>query len=302
MLERILVPLDGSQTAEAVLPHVRRLLRRADSDVIFLRAANPPPGDSFMPTYEETLAAAREYVLGVAERFAREGARAKGVALMGPAAGIILDTAAAEKATLIALATHGRTGLARGLFGSVAEQVLRKSPLPVMAVRPFWSYEVQATARPEDRPIRTLLVPVDGSETSLAVLPAAVEFARLFDKARIVLLHVMTAHDGWRAPGGPAAERFNDRDLADARLREIAAEIRAKELDVLTLVDSGEPSVVILDTARFHGADLIAMATHGRSGVSRVIVGSVTEKVLRGARAPLLVVSVRKAAARKEAV
>jgi nucleotide-binding universal stress UspA family protein len=291
MIEKIVVPLDGSVTAEAVLPHVRRLLRLEDAEAVFVRAENPAPVENYMPVAEAALAAAREYIAGIQERFAREGARVKSVARLGAPASVILDVVRQEKATLVALATHGRTGLRRILFGSVAEQVLRKSPIPVLAVRPFWSYEV---VRPEPG-IRNILVPLDGSMTSRAVLDPAADLARLCE-ARIVLLHALDPKER-----RTREDRAKERDAALAYLKEAEGDLAKRGVASLSLVDDGAAAKLILDAARAHEADLIAMTTHGRAGLSRMIAGSVTEEVLRKATVPLLVVRAQVRKAKKKA-
>lgn len=280
MLDRILVPLDGSVTAEAVLPHLRRLLRRHDSEVILLSVANPPPVEAQLAIVEASLSASREYITGVKARLEQQGVRVKAEARVGPPAGVILDVAEQRDVTLIAMATHGRTGLKRALFGSVAEHVLRKSPVPVLAVRPFWTYELLPPGRTETQPFKGILVPTDLSAASEGVLAPAVELAKLFG-ARLVFLNVLD-------PSG----KGGDEGLAQARLKEFAS--KARGVETATVVDKGEPVKAILDNARFHGCDLIAMTTHGRSGVSRLVVGSVTEQVLRDATLPLLVVRAEK--------
>jgi nucleotide-binding universal stress UspA family protein len=271
MIEKIVVPLDGSVTAEAVLPHVRRLLRLEDAEVVFVRAENPAPVENYVPVAEAALAAAREYVAGIRERFEKEGAKAKGVARLGSPSSVILETIREEKATLVAMATHGRTGVRRLLFGSVAEHVLRKSPVPVLAVRPFWSYELSR----QDRGIRTILVPLDGSATSRAVLPTVAAFGRLFD-ARAILLR--------------AVEEDADRKAAEADLLEAAAQLRKSGVDAVTALEEGLPGKLIQAAAKKSGADLVAMSTHGRSGVRRMLTGSVTEEVLRETKVPMLIV------------
>ena len=288
MLDKILVPLDGSVAAEAILPHVRRLLRRKDSEVLLLRVAVPPPVEEQMSMIEASLAAAREYVGGIKERLEQQGVRARAEARLGPPAGTILEVAEEKNVSLIAMATHGRTGLKRALFGSVAEQVLRKSTAPVFVVRPFWSYELQPPGRTEARPFKGILVPTDRSEPSRAVLAPAIEIARLFG-ARMVFLNVLE----------PGRDKAGDEGLARERLQEYADQ--AKGLETAVVVDRGEAAKTILDNARFHGCDLIAMTTHGRSGLSRMVVGSVTEKVLRDAALPLLVVRAAKVKAKKTA-
>ena len=110
MWEKILVPLDGSETAEAILPHVRRLLRRHDSEVILLRVAHPPIAEEQVTVIEASLAAAREYVVGIKDRFEQQGVRATAEARVGPPAGTILEVAEERDVSLIAIATHGGSG------------------------------------------------------------------------------------------------------------------------------------------------------------------------------------------------
>jgi nucleotide-binding universal stress UspA family protein len=293
MLDKILVPLDGSVTAEAILPHVRRLLRRKDSEVILLRVANPPAAEEQMMVIEASLAAAREYIVGIKDRLEQQGVRVRAEARMGPPAGTILDMAEEEGVSLIALATHGRTGLRRALFGSVAEHVVRKSPVPVFTVRPFWTYELLPPGRTENQPFKSILVPTDRSDLSMQVLGPALDLAKLFD-ARLVFLHVLDPEAGKKAGG-----KFGDEAQALERLKEFAAKAEAKGVKTLALVDKGDVAKVILDNARFHGCDLIAITTHGRSGLSRLVTGSVTEEVLRDATLPLLVVRAEKKKAKK---
>jgi nucleotide-binding universal stress UspA family protein len=274
MLERILVPLDGSPVSEAVLPELGRFLRVEDSEVVLVRAAEVIAVEPFPGLFETALKEARAYLSGVARRLSDEGVRARPVSDLGRPADFILRCVDQERATLVALATHGRTGLSRALAGSVAEEVLRRCPVPVFAVRPP---EQPREARPETRPIRTILVPLDGSERSARALGPAIDVARIFG-ARLVLLHVL---DPKREPGVPSPRQGLERAEEEAR--------RAG-LRTLVLTEQGDPVKAILETCRFHGSDLIAMATHGRTGLKRLLTGSVTESVLRHAHVPLLVV------------
>src|SRR5262245_56381303 len=154
MIERIVVPLDGSLTAEAILPQVRRVLYRNDSEVILVRAVEPPFVDDAITMAETQLAASREYVLGQQERLERAGVRVSHVVRLGSPPGVILDVVKERSATMVAMATHGSSGLQRFLFGSTAEAVIRKCPVPVLLVRPFWSYDLVPPVQPAHRPIR----------------------------------------------------------------------------------------------------------------------------------------------------
>jgi nucleotide-binding universal stress UspA family protein len=281
MIERIVVPLDGSLTAEAILPHVRRVLYRNDSEIILVRAVNLVPIETAMMNAEAALGAAREYIYGQKETLEQAGVKVKFVVRMGPPLDVILGVVEEEKATMIALATHGVSGVSRLLLGSVAEGILRKSPVPVLVVRPFWSYELLPPVGGERLPLRNLLVPVDGSDLSTVALPGIIELAKLFEM-RIVLLRVLEA--GKRKPA-------SDEEHAEAvkQLKALARTVEKSGVEAVTLVEEGDPARQILDSIQARGVDLIAMTTHGRSGLSHLVVGSVTERVLRSATVPLLV-------------
>jgi nucleotide-binding universal stress UspA family protein len=281
MIERIVVPLDGSLTAEAILPQVRRVLYRNDSEVILVRAVVPPPVENSLLVAEPLLAAAREYILGQQEHLEKAGVRVKHVVRIGSPVGVILDVVEEEKATMIALATHGSSGVKRVLFGSVAEDVIRRTPVPVLLLRPFWSYELLPAVAPEQRPIRNLLLPVDGSDLSAEALPGVIEFADLFE-TRVVLLRVL--EEKKRKPAS-----LDEKAEAEKQLQALARTLEKKGVETLSLVEKGDPTEQILKAARFHEIDLIALTTHGRSGLRRAVTGSVTENVLRKATAPLLI-------------
>jgi len=287
MLERIVVPLDGSLTAEAVLPFVRRFLHRTDSELILVRAVIPAPVENSIMIADAATGAARAYIKEVQERLDREGVRVKSSVHVGSAIGIILDTAEEERATMIAMATHGATGLKRILLGSVAEAVLRKSPVPVFVVRPFWTAEQAVPEDLETRPVRNILLPVDGSDLAELAVSPALELADLFE-GRVLLLRVVE----------PRKTGDGEREIEEARshLQGIAREFERKGVRTHTLVEKGDPVEEILKTLRFHEADLVVMTTHGRSGLSRLVTGSVTEQVLRQAPVPLLVVRAGKPA------
>jgi nucleotide-binding universal stress UspA family protein len=288
MIERIVVPLDGSALAEEILPHVRKVLRRADSEVFLVRAVIPAPGEDAMVLAEAALGAAREYLERVQDRLVEQGVRVTARALVGSAARVILDVTQQDGATMIAMATHGQTGLKRLLLGSVAENVLRKSPVPVLVVRPFWSYELlpRWTEKAEDRPIRTILLPLDGGRLSSAIVPPATEMATLFS-SRVILLRVVEPKD---------KRGRDDGTTSVAHLNRFSLALEMRGLETVSMVRQGKPAQKILEAARAHEADLIAMATHGRSGLSRLVSGSVTEKVLREAPCPMLVVRPAKSA------
>lgn len=290
MIERIVVPLDGSLTAEAILPHVRKILHRTDSEVLLIRAVVPAPVENSILMADAAVNAARAYLGGVQERLDREGVRVRSEVRVGSPVGIVLDIVEEAKATMIAMATHGATGFKRLLLGSTAEAILRKSFVPVLVVRPFWSAEEAPPEDVESLPVRSLLLPVDGSDLASLAVPTAAEIADLFE-ARVLLLRVLER--------GKTSDEMEGVGEAEKHLEALSRSLERKGIDTLMLVEKGDPVDEILKTARFHRADLIVMTTHGRSGISRLVTGSVTEQVLRRATIPLLVVRVAKAARKK---
>jgi len=276
MFERILVPLDGSELAESVLHQVGRLLRRKDAELLLLRVVTLPPaveGDVGTPL-DLLRSRAAEYLQGVELRLSEQGARVRSKVVEGFAADAILETAKNERATMIAMSTHGRTGLARWVFGSVAEKVLRASPIPVLAVPSFMGSGGDAfPTGARELPFRKILVPIAAADLSLEIVPAVIEFAKLFE-SRILALNV--------CEGPECAVPVHQMRQAYERFREASVSVEP-------LVKQGDAALQILEACRETGADLIAMTTHGHSGISRWVLGSVAEKVLRGANAPLLV-------------
>ncbi len=280
MLERILVPLDGSEVAEAILGQVCRLLRLKDASVVLFEAVPVPvqPGVEFAPLLSDLKAEAERYIAALVGQLAKEGVKARGVVRVGGEATAILDAAKEEKASLIAMATHGRSGFSRFVFGSVAEKVLRASDVPVLLVRSYKASGVGADRTPvQEIPFKKILVPIDGSDKSLSILPHVKAFAKSVGASVLVLGVVEPTSEGKAGEGEPLV-RIAVKDLAQAGI------------PVDPVVRLGDPASEILDATKRHDVDLLAMSTHGRSGPSRWVMGSVTEKVLRSATVPMLVV------------
>ena len=301
MLERILVPLDGSPSAEAILSQLGHLLRRKDSEVLLLRVMDLPPilrdleSVSYLPSAREE---AENYVKSMQAGLSGKGAKVRGQVIEGAAAEAILEVARKENAGMIAMTTHGRSGLGRWTMGSVAEKVARSSDVPVLIVRSFREAAGGgAESLPaQELPFRRILVPVDGSPTSLAVVGAAKELALLFN-SEVLVLHVWPPVGPlYVLPGVPVFSTnpkaiFSappaDQDKVTAQVDEL---FRQAGLNVTRLSTDGDVAAEIIDRSKTMGADLIALGTHGRSGVSRWVLGSVAERVLRHASVPVLLV------------
>ncbi|MGE0711901.1 MAG: universal stress protein [Planctomycetota bacterium] len=268
MFKKTLIPLDGSETAELVLQPVARLIGRQDVGVTsLLRVCGPG---------EE--AAAEDYLKAVRKRLMERSIPASVTVTTGDPAEQIVARASDEGHDLIAMASHGHGGITRWVRGSVAERVLRSSPVPLLLCTP-------RTLTPgSDVCFRRILVPHDGSELADEVLPLVQEVARLYG-SRVVVLRVE-----------PLALPDPEGRILARSEREVRAALEASldrwskaGLDLELRGELGDPAQRVLETVEALGIDLVALSTHGRSGWSRWWFGSVAEAVLRRCHAPLLV-------------
>lgn len=277
MFERILVPLDGSELAEAVLVQVRRILFYKDAEILLVRAIplTPSVESNEVELPHIMKAQAAKYLEDKAAAFAAQGARVRTVAREGNPAEVILDVATEEKASMIVMSTHGRSGIARWTLGSVAEKVLHASRVPVLAVRSFaGTGEGAPRTGSTELSLKKILVPIDTTGVSDEIVTPALELAQLFG-SHILLLNVCS---------GPECM------VPVPYMTRAYEQFRAGGVPVEPLMKMGDPAQQILETCREQDADLIAMTTHARGGVARWMMGSVTEKVLRASAVPLLVV------------
>jgi nucleotide-binding universal stress UspA family protein len=299
MYSKILVPLDGSKTAEKVLPFARCFARSlqvpvelvAVVDVIDMARNVSAAEGLFLDTLiDDETRRYDNYLRGVAKNF--PVGEVQCTVSKGKAADVIIESAAAEKKTLIAMATHGRAGLNRFLLGSVAEKVLRGASNPLLLVR-----ATEKTPPWDMATLKSVVVPLDGSELAENVLPSVEELAKKLD-LEVTLLGVYgvpygasSAGEGFYNTtqiktfiGGLRAETL-------AYLEKKAAELKSKGLDKVSLVaKEGLAADEIISIAREIPDNLIAMCTHGRAGVTRWMLGSVTETVVRHSGNPVLVV------------
>lgn len=260
-MDRLLVPLDGSALADAALPRAARFLE--DGGEVALLRVLPPGADA------REREAARAH-LDVARR-SLGGARAAAVAREGDPAEEILAEVERLSPALVVMSSHGRGGVLRWVRGSVAERVLRGSTAPVLVLTPG------ALGRP-DTPLRRVLLPIDGG-TPTPPVPPLVERLALRDGAEVVLVRVLTRRT---LPTLFAADPA-------ASLRPAVERLEALGVPVRAFGGWGDPAAEILETADHHGCDLIALTTRRRPGRALPPWDAVTEKVLRHARTPLLV-------------
>jgi nucleotide-binding universal stress UspA family protein len=301
MTKRILVPLDGSQLSEAALPWAERVAKALDAQVIVFRAAEAHAlaGVSQADSEVRALEVAQEYLNGVVARLKAKGITAWPITAYGKPGDHIAEAAGGHEATMIIMSTHGRSGLTRWLFGSVADKVVRSATVPVLLVR--------GAVTPAEQ-IRRVLVPLDGSTLAEQALVPADELAKALGLELVLLQVVMprlTAIGGETvAYTGTLLEE--DKESAWQYLDLMAKALRKGGVVVRTEVETGgqgetagayggKVGEIITDYARKNGIDLIAMCSHCRSGLSRLLLGSVASDVLHGASGPVVLLNPRHA-------
>ncbi|MBI4308289.1 MAG: universal stress protein [Chloroflexi bacterium] len=287
MFERVLVPLDGSTLAEQTLPYVEELTAALGSSVALLGVWERGSGQGLrvFQGYLERMAARMERSLKL-----RLAPQAQVTALVekGSPAEEILRFAEEQDIDLIAMATHGRSGVSRWVLGSVAEKVVRSSYVPVLLVPPF----TEASALPPGDLLQQVLVPLDGSTLGEAALPLVETLATKLDM-KVVLLEVIEAGkrvmeiDG-RLVVGPYQSMDVLRATVKDYLDRLQQGLQAKGVDTTMRVAEGDPAEVIVDVAVESRTSLIVMSTHGRTGVARWAYGSVADKVLHASPVPVM--------------
>jgi nucleotide-binding universal stress UspA family protein len=292
----MLIPLDSSKTAENVLPYGRILARTFQIPVELMEVLDIAGMASHVAAEKarrldtvvtEGERSSEQYLKKIASSFS--GVNVGCTVERGRPEDVIVEKAAADKTTLIAMATHGRSGMSRWLLGSIAEKVLRAATNPLLLVRASEEALTEGEAV-----LRSIIVPLDGSELAESVLPTAVKFARLFNVGMVLFRTYelpASAYYG-RENYRPNYEELKNRvkeqaqDYLDKRIEAIKAEGVQRVSSVL--IEGSGPNEII-DYARKTPNALITMCTHGRSGVKRWVLGSVTEKVVRHSGDPVLV-------------
>jgi nucleotide-binding universal stress UspA family protein len=269
----IIVPLDGSDLARRAVPTAVDLAKATGCKLKLVQAAVSPASLDVGNAVEMIIKAAEESIRDEAAAIRRT----YGLAVATRTALAFPDRLILEKANnamAIVMSTHGRTGLLRLARGSVAEAVSRRSPVPVYLV------PAGAGLRSEYPSLRHILVPLDGSDLAYSVTAPAADLARKTG-AEITLLRVFQAE----LPEGQPLTDLIHHSRLEYQALEYFSPIKAHMRNAGAMVTSqwslGQPAQQILAAADEVGADLIALATHGRSGLDRLRYGSVAEEVLR---------------------
>lgn len=295
MYEKILLPLDGSGLAEVALPYAEKLAGRLGSEII-LAHVSEVAGEAQSEKHQDYL---RGIVKATEEAaIAYSGKRgnglaihAKSVILSGQPAEKIVEYADSEDVGLIAMATHGQSGIQRWALGSVADKVVRATTRPVLLIR-------AKGAGPDVNTrgiLNKVLVPLDGSKEGEAIIPYIEDLAsRLMIK--VILVQILAKGYETLTQYVPLSERQieSDRARATTYLSNAGAGLKEKGIPVEERlgigIRFGNAAEQIIQAAYELHADLMAMTTHGRSGVGRWAFGSVAERVLHEGKTPLLLV------------
>ncbi len=294
MFKKILIPLDGSEVAEAVIPFAREIAARSGAELLFVSAVQQVgiwDATVGLQAMKRESQIAADYLATVEKDVSGEDQKVGTQVLDGAAAEAVLAGADESGADLIAISTHGRSGISRWLFGSVATHILERAAVPLLVLRPK-----EGEDRGAPGPVvKKILVPLDGSEVAKSILPVIEEFAKTMG-ASLVLYHSvapLSAYPGFESAGAAALGEAIEEMQRQAKeiLARAAEEVVSRGVEATTVVSLGTPVDGVLTAANELDVDLIAIATHGRSGFGRAVLGSVADGVIRrSADVPCLVV------------
>lgn len=301
---RVVVPLDGSDLAAQALPYAAALAG-ADAELNLVRVVPPAspirdklgqivvPADAVERWAEQ---AARDELAAAAERVRGPGLAVRATVAAGDPATEILRAAAADQADLIVLASHGRGAVGRVAYGSVADRLARHASIPVLVIRGADEQPAAGVPARRQAVLRRLVVPLDGSPLARQALPVASELARRLGLA----IHLITVLDPatMASPALAYGAAFSSdvyqetmegiRQTAEQTLANTAAELAQRGIAVTREIRQG-PIVDAIAQATRPG-DVIVLTSHGRSGLTRWVLGSVAEKLVRVAPVPVLMV------------
>ncbi len=306
MYTRILAPLDGSELSEQVLPHAQAFASGLSLPITLLTAIepwHPSIGESLNPelhsheTEEHRTRHAQHYLDFVATRMRGAGVAANTAIPRGDPAEAIVQNAAQEHGTLITMSSHGRSGLARWWMGSIADRVLHTADAPLLMIR---SHQNPGAA--QERAPEMLIVPVDGSGAAEQVLPHVAYLASTLGITVQLLQITISEAEYYQAmsmglrvlpPQLPSFQSLSSRIDHDARsyigcIRDRLMQQGVQRVEAQIM--QGSPADCIVEMATANPNSLVAMTTHGRSGMGRMILGSVAERVVRQSGGPVLLI------------
>lgn len=301
MYRHILLPYDGSAHSARAIPIASALAKRSGATVALALVHDPSafipfvPGEVAIPVYDQAMMQSRldddrRLLHAAVERLTSDGVSATGVLLEGTIVEALEEHILSSAVDLVIMTTHGRSGFERLRLGSVATAFLSRATTPVLLVRNVGSEATEDAAAA--LPAGTLLCPLDGSPFAEAMLPHARTFAEVAGMT-MKLVAVTVPHSIPMAPFGAEALLADDSALVaeesgrEQYLTRMAATC-PPGTQTVALTDMSVARA-LLDVASSPVVGAIAMATHGRGGFKRFMLGSVTDEVIRHAHVPMLV-------------
>jgi nucleotide-binding universal stress UspA family protein len=336
MFKKALVPLDGSELAEGILPYVSQLARGLEMSLVLLSVVDPddvelperlrvapaeapprivpvgiqdvatvparpaaeerspyphePGGPYVSQIWENAQTTLRRRHEAITHALSRQGVKVESLTALGKPADEIVRVAEQQGCDLVAMSTHGRTTLGRGILGSVTDKVIHTSSLPTLTITPERAEKYHAGDA-----INAVMCPLDGSPLAETALPYVEELARKMSLEALLVRvlkigGIYAAYaDGYPYAGVTELEAEIEADAAEY-MKEVAENLRGKGLSVRWKLLKGAPAQSIVDLAHEEPQDLIVLTTHGRSGLTRWVIGSVAEAVIRASGDPVLVI------------
>lgn len=300
-IRHVLAATDFSDPAAAAVAWARDLAREHGAALHLVHAAflfdpslagqeaSPTAGPAIPPDLvRAVLDAARERLRPLVEELSADGLAVHGHVDTGAPSAVILEVAKRVDADLVVVATRGLSGFRRILMGSTAERVIRYSDRPVLAV-----HDTDGAAA---RPVRHVLVPTDFSRGARLAVESAIRLCRLGEGSTVRLLHVFDLPPETGLYEVPSLSDLYQRNLDAVRaelereMDDLARELGDSGIEIVTEVREGRAAEVAVERAAELGVDLIAMGTHGRSGIPRLVIGSVARRVVQHAPCPVLTV------------
>lgn len=279
MYKRILVPLDGSELAENSLPYVKRIAKRLNSEVILMIACQPI-GYPELPL--------KAYLQKKLKELHSAGIRISHKLVRGDAATKILDFADKNDVSLIIMSTHGGSGVSHWPLGSCTSKVLQKTHVPTLLVR-----SSKEKIKSFDFEIRRILVALDGSHFSEVIIPYVEDLVEGTDN-EVILLRVVESVKLPFTAGYIEHEKYEKEIAAKAEeeakkyLQKKKAVLASKGINTSTVLLKGHPANAVLQYAKDNAVSLIAITTHGFSGISKWAYGSVAANIIEASTKPIL--------------
>ena len=283
MWEKILVTLDGSDLAELVLPYAQELAAAFDSEVVLLYVSEP--ADSQYRHMHQL------YIEDMAGQLKNGIKKVNPVILDGTPAKEIIDYTKKNKIGLVVMASHGRSGIMPWAAGSVANKVLHTAKMPLLLVR-----AARLPKRAQGKPmLNRVLLPLDGSEAGEAAVPYVQELMSRLG-SEVILFEVVPTGKHIRTVGGLDYVLYPEQDLKQVKteareyLDKVYQQLKTKKGKVRVELKAGDIAREIIDYAKRTRAGLIAISSHGHSGIAKWVFGSIAHKIVQVSNIPVLVI------------